>query len=156
MTDTPTSDALSRPGAPSGSGTDRPLPRVLLVDDEPESTEMLALRLGKRGFPTARAASGEEALEHLAREGADVVVMDVKMPGMGGMQALERIRTGHPGVEVIMLSGHADMEVAVEGMRLGAFGYLMKPTDFDELLFKIEDAYTQCQLDRRAAARVRA
>lgn len=81
--------------------------------------------------------------------------MDVKMPGMGGMQALERIRTGYPGVEVIMLSGHADMEVAVEGMRSGP-GYLMKPTDFDELLFKIEDAYTQCQLDRRATARGRA
>jgi len=155
MTDTPTSDASSG-HARSGVGqlgADRPLPRVLLVDDEPESTEMLALRLGKRGFPTARAASGEEALEHLAREGADVVVMDVKMPGMGGMRALERIRAEFPGVEVIMLSGHADMEVAVEGMRLGAFGYLMKPTDFDELLFKIEDAYTQCQLDRRAAAR---
>lgn len=148
MTDTPTSDAHSG-GAHSGAR----LPRVLLVDDEPESTEMLALRLGKRGFPAARASSGEEALEHLAREGADVVVMDVKMPGMGGMRALERIRTEFPGVEVIMLSGHADMEVAVEGMRLGAFGYLMKPTDFDELLFKIEDAYTQCQLDRRAAAR---
>ncbi|WP_353119710.1 response regulator [Nitratidesulfovibrio sp.] len=150
MTDTPTPDAPS--GAPR-PGSGRPLPRILLVDDEPESTEMLALRLGKRGFSAARAASGEEALEYLAREGADVVVMDVKMPGMGGMRALERIRTGFPGVEVIMLSGHADMEVAVEGMRLGAFGYLMKPTDFDELLFKIEDAYTQCQLDRRAAAR---
>ena len=155
MTDTPTSDAHSG-GAPSGGAhpaSGKPLPRVLLVDDEPESTEMLALRLGKRGFPAARAASGEEALEHLAREGADVVVMDVKMPGMGGMRALQRIRAEFPGVEVIMLSGHADMEVAVEGMRLGAFGYLMKPTDFDELLFKIEDAYTQCQLDRRAAAR---
>lgn len=150
MTDTPTPDAHSG-GVHSDSG--KPLPRVLLVDDEPESTEMLALRLGKRGFPAARAASGEEALEHLAREGADVVVMDVKMPGMGGMRALQRIRAEYPGVEVIMLSGHADMEVAVEGMRLGAFGYLMKPTDFDELLFKIEDAYTQCQLERRAAAR---
>lgn len=155
MTDTPTPDAHTG-GTPSGGvrpDTGKPLPRVLLVDDEPESTEMLALRLGKRGFPAARAASGEEALEHLAREGADVVVMDVKMPGMGGMRALQRIRAEYPGVEVIMLSGHADMEVAVEGMRLGAFGYLMKPTDFDELLFKIEDAYTQCQLERRAAAR---
>lgn len=125
--------------------------RVLLVDDETECTEMLSLRLARRGMLTATAASGEEALAHLAGHAADVVVMDVKMPGMGGINALEHIKRDHPGTEVIMLSGHADMTVAVEGMRLGAFGYLMKPTDFDELLYKIEDAYRQCSLDRKLA-----
>lgn len=123
--------------------------RVLLVDDEPECTEMLSLRLSKRGHTTACAHSGEAALEWLAANEADVVVLDVKMPGMGGIRALEQIRSCHPNTQVIMLSGHADMEVAVEGMRLGAFGYLMKPADFDELLYKIEDACTQCHLDRR-------
>ena len=125
--------------------------RVLLVDDETECTEMLSLRLARRGMLTATAASGEEAVAHLADHEVDVVVMDVKMPGMGGIGVLEHIRRDHPGTEVIMLSGHADMTVAVEGMRLGAFGYLMKPADFDELLYKIEDACKQSRLDRKLA-----
>lgn len=123
--------------------------RVLLVDDETECTDMLSLRLARRGMITAAAASGEEAIAYLAANEVDVVVMDVKMPGMGGIAALEIIRREHPGLSVIMLSGHADMTVAVEGMRRGAFGYLMKPTDFDELLYKIEDACQQCRLDRK-------
>lgn len=77
----------------------------------------------------------------------DVIVMDVKMPGMGGMAALGRIHQDFPKVPVILLSGHADMQAAVQAIQGGAFGYLMKPVDFDDLLFKIEDATTQTRLE---------
>ena len=71
----------------------------------------------------------------------DVVVLDVKMPGMDGLTALREIKKRFPLVEVIMLTGHASMEVAIEGMEQGAFDYLMKPMDIDELLYKLQDAY---------------
>lgn len=124
--------------------------RILLVDDETECTNMLSLRLTRRGFQTASAESGEKAIDYLSEHEVDIIVMDVKMPGMGGIAALDIIHKQYPSVPVIMLSGHADMTVAVEGMRLGAFGYLMKPTDFDELLYKIEDAHQQSSLDKKA------
>jgi len=69
------------------------------------------------------------------------VVLDVKMPGMDGMEALRQIKSTSPDVEVIMLTGHANMEAAMQGMELGAFDYLMKPMDIDELLYKLQDAY---------------
>ena len=71
----------------------------------------------------------------------DVVVLDVRMPGMDGIETLRELKKRHPLVEVIMLTGHASLEVAIEGMELGAFDYLMKPIDIDELLYKLEDAY---------------
>jgi DNA-binding NtrC family response regulator len=113
---------------------------VLLVDDETAFIEPLMKRLLKRGLSAAGCSSGEEALRHLAGESVDVVVLDVKMPGMSGIETLRQIKKEHPLVEVIMMTGHASVEVAIEGMELGAFDYLMKPTDFDDLLFKIQDA----------------
>jgi DNA-binding NtrC family response regulator len=74
-------------------------------------------------------------------EPVDVIVLDVRMPGMDGIQTLREIKKRYPLVEVIMLTGHASLEVAIEGMELGAFDYLMKPVDIDELLYKIQDAY---------------
>jgi len=71
----------------------------------------------------------------------DVVVLDVKMPGMDGIETLREIKKRFPLVEVIMLTGHASLEVAIQGMELGAFDYLMKPTDIDELLYKVQDAF---------------
>jgi DNA-binding NtrC family response regulator len=85
--------------------------------------------------------SGEEAMDVLNRRPVDVMVLDVRMPGLDGIQVLKRIKEQRPLVEVIMLTGHADMDVAVQGMELGAFDYLMKPMDIDELLYKIQDAY---------------
>lgn len=113
---------------------------ILLVDDEAAFIEPLMKRLMKRGLTAAGCNSGEEALRHLAGEPVDVVVLDVKMPGLGGIETLRLIKRDHPLVEVIMMTGHASVEVAIEGMELGAFDYLMKPTDFDDLLFKIQDA----------------
>lgn len=114
--------------------------RVLLVDDELEFLETLIKRMKKRGVDVEGVGSGEEALTVLEENPADVVVLDVKMPGMNGIDVLGEIKKTHPSVEVIMLTGHANIEVAVRGMELGAFDYLMKPIDIDELLYKVEDA----------------
>ena len=114
---------------------------VLLVDDEAEFVETLVKRLRKRKVNTAAVGSGEEALEILKEMPIDVVVLDVKMPGMDGIETLRKIKKISPLIEVIMLTGHANMEVAIEGMELGAFDYLMKPMDIDELLYKLQDAY---------------
>lgn len=113
---------------------------VLLVDDEAEFRDLLEKRLRKRNLSLLSAGSGEEALEIVTREAVDVVVLDVRMPGMDGRETLREIKRLHPEVEVIMLTGQASVEVALEGMELGAFDYLLKPVSFDELLFKLQDA----------------
>jgi DNA-binding NtrC family response regulator len=113
---------------------------VLLVDDEVEFLETLVKRMKKRNVKVVGVKSGEEALEFLSQNPLDVVVLDVRMPGMDGIETLREIKKRHPLVEVIMLTGHANMEVAVQGMELGAFDYLMKPMDIDELLYKVQDA----------------
>lgn len=113
---------------------------VLLVDDEESFRRTLGKRLGKRNIAVEEAGTGEEALEKLASTAPDVILLDVKMPGMDGLTALHRIKAEEPLVEVIMLTGHASMEIAIRGMELGAFDYLMKPVEFEELLYKLEDA----------------
>jgi len=115
--------------------------RALFVDDEEEFLATVIKRLKKRNIDATGVRSGEEALEELARCPVDVIVLDVRMPGMDGIQTLREIKKRFPLVEVVMLTGHASMEVAVEGMELGAFDYLMKPVDVDELLYKLQDAY---------------
>lgn len=122
---------------------------VLLVDDEVEFLETLLKRLKKRKLNVSGVHSGEAALEFLKGSCVDVVVLDVKMPGMDGLEALRAIKKEAPLVEVIMLTGHANMEVAIEGMELGAFDYLMKPMDIDELLYKLQDAYKKKSLQEQ-------
>jgi DNA-binding NtrC family response regulator len=114
---------------------------VLLVDDELEFLETLVKRLTKRGLNISTAKSGEDALKIIGEKGIDVVVLDVRMPGMDGIQTLREIKKKDPLMEVIMLTGHASVEVAIEGMELGAFDYLMKPADIDELFYKLQDAF---------------
>ncbi len=116
-------------------------PRVLLVDDETDFLESLGQRLRLRGLPTLTAVSGPEALEILDRQQVDVVVLDVRMPGMDGIETLRRIKESHPRVEVVMLTGHADLETSLEGMRFGFFDYLTKPVQLPLLLEKIDDAF---------------
>ena len=116
-------------------------PTVLFVDDEEDYLNTLLKRMRKRHVEATGAGSGEEALAYLARYPADVVVLDVRMPGMDGIETLRKIKEKAPLTEVIMLTGHASLEVAREGMGLGAFDYLMKPVDIDELLYKLEDAF---------------
>jgi DNA-binding NtrC family response regulator len=115
--------------------------KVLLVDDEQDFRETLAKRLGRRGIEAATVGSAPEALAWLKQTpGVDAVVLDVKMPGMDGIEALKHIAATHPGVAVLMLSGHAHVETAMKGLELGAFDYLMKPVDIEELVFKLQDA----------------
>ncbi|MCF8107034.1 MAG: response regulator [Desulfohalobiaceae bacterium] len=116
-------------------------PYILLVDDEQPFVETMQKRLTKRGLQVAAALSGEDALEVLKKHrNLDVVILDVKMPGLDGIQTLQEIKKMLPLVEVIMLTGHATVESAVEGMKLGAFDYLMKPCAIEELLEKVNQA----------------
>ncbi len=121
-------------------------PKVLLVDDEQDFREIITKRLERRGVAVRTAEGGQAALDALAAETADVVVLDVKMPGMDGMQVLERIKGNWPAVEVIMLTGHAEIEAAMDGLEKGAFDYLMKPVEMDHLLYRIQDAWKRKML----------
>ena len=114
--------------------------RVLVVDDEEGFVTPLVKRLKKRRLDVTFATGGRQALEQIRESPVDVVVLDVKMPDMDGLTTLKNLKQIDPTVEVVMLTGHASLEAAMEGMRLGAFDYLMKPVDIDELLFKLEDA----------------
>ena len=120
--------------------------RVLLVDDEVEFVQTVAKRLERNKLSVQAVHSGDDALRHLVDNPTDVVVLDMKMPGMDGIEALREIKAWQPLVEVIMLTGHASVEAAIEGMELGAFDYLMKPVEFDELLYKIQDAHKKKSL----------
>jgi DNA-binding NtrC family response regulator len=130
--------------------------RVLLVDDEAPFVEALAKRLAKRELDVSIALSGQEALEKLeANLHLDVVILDVKMPGIDGIDVLKAIKQKYPLLEVIMLTGHATVESAIEGMKIGALDYLMKPCDLDVLMAKVREAKNKkrTQEDKIAEAR---
>jgi len=128
--------------------------RVLLVGDEREFLEILLKRLLKRGIKVAGASSGEEAIKIIKETPPDVVLLDVRLQGMDGIHTLREIKKIGPLVEVIMLTGHANLEIAVEGMESGAFDYLMKPTDVDELLYKLEDAFKRKTIQEQKIRRL--
>jgi two-component system, OmpR family, response regulator CpxR len=115
--------------------------RVLLVDDETEFVDVLAERLETRDFDVSKAYSGDEAIARLKEHKIDVVVLDVLMPGKDGVETLREIKALQPIVEVIMLTGNATVESAVEGMKIGAFDYLMKPAETKDLVEKLVRAY---------------
>jgi len=118
-----------------------PTTNVLLVDDEIPFVETVTRRLSKRGLHIVTALSGEEALGQLEKDSnIEIVVLDVKMPGMGGLEILAKVKREYPLVEVIILTGHPTVESAIEGMKLGVFDYLMKPCDIDQLISKVEEA----------------
>ena len=114
---------------------------VLIVDDEEDFLETIINRLKKRDIDATGTRSGEEALEVLKGKPFDVVVLDIKMPGgMDGIEVLKEIKKLYPLTEVILLTGHASVETSIDGMKLGAFDYLMKPIKLEELLQKIAQA----------------
>ncbi len=114
--------------------------KVLIVDDEKDFVEMFSLRLQETGERVFTAYNGKECLDILEGEDIDVVVLDIKMPGMDGIEVLREIKKRHPIVEVILLTGHGAIETAVTGMKLGAFDYLLKPADAREMAKKLEGA----------------
>lgn len=116
-------------------------PRVLMVDDEVDYLEAMVKVLRKRGVNVVGAESGEKAMELLEKEPMDVTLLDNKMPGMSGMEALKQMKRKWPSMEVIMLTALGSVESGIEGMRMGAFDYVMKPADIDDLVDKIRQAY---------------
>jgi DNA-binding NtrC family response regulator len=116
------------------------LVRILVVDDEEDFLETLVNRLNRRGMSAQGALSGREALKMMEEKEFDVVVLDVRMPGMDGLEVLREVKNRWPFVEVILLTGHGSVESGIEGMRLGAFDYVMKPADLEVLIEKIQQA----------------
>ncbi|SMC94712.1 Response regulator receiver domain-containing protein [Desulfocicer vacuolatum DSM 3385] len=114
--------------------------RVLLIDDEEEFANTLAERLELRGYDTKTAVSGEDGLNLMNGESFDIAVLDLMMPGMNGLDTLRRIKSQTPDLPVVLLTGHGSTKEGMEGMRLGAFDYLMKPLDIKDLTLKILSA----------------
>jgi DNA-binding NtrC family response regulator len=127
---------------------------VLLVDDEKDFLDVLAKRLRKRKLKLLVANTGEEAIGTIRSNQIDVVVLDMRMPQMDGLQTLKEIKRINPLIEVIMLTGHANVDSAVKGMELGAFDYLMKPVDIDELLYKLQDAFKKKAMSEPSSEKV--
>lgn len=116
--------------------------KVLIVDDEYEFSSTLQTRLNLRNFLTTMVNSGEAALKAVEEEKPDVLLLDLKMPDLDGLEVLARLREAHADIKVIILTGHGSFEVGREGMELGAFDYIMKPVDLNVLIAKIEEAHS--------------
>ena len=119
--------------------------KMMLVDDEERFLQTTSKLLAKKGYAVVTASSGAEALEKLIPQNIQVVILDVKMPGMDGNATLKEIKRLYPMVEVIMLTGHATVESAIDGLKSGATDYLMKPADIEEIIEKAEAAFAKIQ-----------
>ncbi|MFZ2088382.1 MAG: response regulator [Desulfobaccales bacterium] len=117
------------------------LPKILLVDDEERFRNTLGKMLRAQGFEVTAVDSGQGALDELARNPYDVILLDMRMPGMDGLETLAAIKKDHPGPEVIVLTGHASVDAAMDIIRLGASEFLLKPCPLEEVMAKIETAY---------------
>jgi DNA-binding NtrC family response regulator len=115
--------------------------KLLICDDEVKFLESIAERLELRGFDVTKATSGKDAVEAARTGGFDLAILDLKMPGMNGIEVLEILKKEHKYLEVIILTGHGSIDSAVESTKLGAFSYLSKPYDLDDLLKSLKDAY---------------
>jgi DNA-binding response OmpR family regulator len=114
--------------------------KILLVDDEEEFVTTLAERLELRGLQARAALNGEDALQMIEADTPEIVILDVLMPGLGGLEVLRRIKAQHPKIPVILLTGRGSEKEGIKGMELGAFDYLMKPLNIDELIKKMQEA----------------
>ena len=115
--------------------------KVLVVDNETEFASTLAERLRLRKIEAKSVYSGAEALEAVTRSVPDVMILDMQMPDMTGLEVLARIKAIDPTIEVILLTGHGSFEAGITGMELGAFDYIVKPVDLIQLMEKIAEAY---------------
>jgi two-component system, OmpR family, response regulator len=122
--------------------------RVLIVDDEPDFVETIVKRLKGKGLDAEGVLSGRDAVARLDEAEFDVCVLDVKMPGMDGIETLSEIKKKNSPMEVIMLTGHGSVESGIRGLQLGAYDYIMKPVPFDDLLKRITQAYERKMLEK--------
>ena len=122
--------------------------KILLVDDEVKFLNAVAERLTIKGFDVTTASGGDDAIKAANAGGFDVAVLDLQMPGIDGAQLLKILKDNHKFIEIIMLTGHATVDSAVECTRLGAFKYLEKPVDFDRLVDGLKEAY-QARLKKK-------
>lgn len=125
--------------------------KLLIVDDEIKFLNSIAKRLELRDFDVTKATNGQDALEIAGKKKFDLVLLDLKMPGLNGKQVLEILKNEHKYLEVIILTGHGSVDSAVECTRLGAFDYLPKPYELEELLGKLQKAY-EARLQKKFAA----
>jgi len=130
--------------------------RLLIVDDEEQFVEALSERLSMRDYDVTTSLTGEDAIEKMKNFNFDVVILDVRLPRIDGADVLREIKNLKPLTEVIMLTGHGTVEMAIEGMKLGAFDFLMKPCETGDLTAKIENAHDRKaeQEDRIRAAKI--
>ncbi|MCG6918782.1 MAG: response regulator [Deltaproteobacteria bacterium] len=126
--------------------------KVLLVDDEEEFVKALAERLHMRDLRSDTVLDGEEALSYVEGQEPDVMVLDLKMPGINGMDVLRQVRKAYPNIQVIILTGHGSEKDEEEAKRLGAFDYLEKPVNLDVLVKKMKAAYKRKMEDTMVAA----
>ena len=119
--------------------------KMMLVDDEERFLVTTSKLLSKKGYEVLTALSGAEALETIKTKRVHVVILDVKMPGMDGIATLKEIKRQFPMIEVIMLTGHATVESAIDGLKSGATDYLMKPADIQDIIAKAEEAFSKRQ-----------
>ena len=112
---------------------------ILIVDDEHEFLELMNNRLQKRGFTVVGASNGEQALELVREQSFDAMVLDVKMPGIDGIEVLRRVKQMKPELPVVLLTGHASVEAAMTGVETGAVDYLLKPVPINDLIMRLRD-----------------
>ena len=123
-------------------------PRILLVDDEVAFANNLLKLLSKRGYDVVVVYNGADAVNMVGEKEFDVIILDMKMPGMDGIATLKEIKKKVPLVEVVILTGHGSVESGIEGMQLGAFDFLMKPVSIDDLQEKVSEAYRRKLIQR--------
>ena len=126
--------------------------KVLMVDDEEDFVKTLAERMQMRDLDSDVALSGEAALQIVEDQVPDVMVLDLKMPGIDGMEVLRRVRKAYPQVQVVILTGHGSEKDEAEARRLGAFAYLQKPVDIEKLIITLKNAYKKKMEDTMVAA----
>jgi len=124
--------------------------KVLVVDDEADFVDTTIKRLTKRNIECLGVTNGKQAIEQIRDGNFDVVLLDVRMPGMDGIETLQEIKRIKPLTEVIILTGHASVESGIDGMQFGAFDYLMKPMELELLLEKLMDAFEKKSLLQKA------
>ena len=125
-------------------------PSILLVDDDAAFRQVMAGELNRLGYEVDAVGTGEEAIQRVSTAEPDVVLLDLHLPAMGGIETLKAIQTATPATEVIMLTGHGSIDTAIESIRIGAFDYVVKPCPLDELQIRIQRALERRSLRQRA------